>query len=239
MHIDGEGESTGTHESETGIRTSALKFWSSDPKSLIEEGSGYWRYIPVEGGASFLTWYDYRTRFGILGRALDLMIFRFWIGWATAWSFDRLRLWIEEAITPEASFKFAAIHAISRLGTAFVWLWQGIVPKLIFRDQDEQVMSIAAGLSVSMIPLIGWIEVLIGVCGIIFWRRRSYFYFNLAAMIVATAVISAFSPAYLAKAFNPIALNVAMALLSTAGWLTSAHLPTASKCQRKPREKSS
>jgi hypothetical protein len=41
LKISGEGESTGTREDVTGVRTSALSFWSSDPKSLIEEGSGY------------------------------------------------------------------------------------------------------------------------------------------------------------------------------------------------------
>lgn len=71
LQIAGQGESTGNREETTGLRTSALKFWSADPKSLIEEGSGYWQYIPTESGVRFLTWYDYRTRFGPLGRLFD------------------------------------------------------------------------------------------------------------------------------------------------------------------------
>src|SRR5438270_14099401 len=43
MRIDGEGESTGSKEDAAGARTSALRFWSDDGKSLIREGSGYWR----------------------------------------------------------------------------------------------------------------------------------------------------------------------------------------------------
>src|SRR5439155_26560914 len=93
LKIDGKGESTGTREDGTGIRTSALKFWSSDPKSLIKEGSGYWRYVPALGGVRFLTWYDYRTSCGLAGGLIDRIVFRPLIGWATAWSFDRLRLW--------------------------------------------------------------------------------------------------------------------------------------------------
>jgi len=38
LQIIGQGESTGSREEATGRRTSALKFWSADPKSLIEEG---------------------------------------------------------------------------------------------------------------------------------------------------------------------------------------------------------
>ena len=37
LHIDGHGESTGNREASTGLRTSALRFWSDDPKSLIGE----------------------------------------------------------------------------------------------------------------------------------------------------------------------------------------------------------
>src|ERR1700722_9169880 len=68
LKIEGEGESIGTREDAAGLRTSALKFWSADPKSLIAEGSGYWQYTPTAGGVRFLTWYDYHTRFGTAGR---------------------------------------------------------------------------------------------------------------------------------------------------------------------------
>jgi hypothetical protein len=45
-----------THLNRYGLCTSALKFWSTDPKSLIKEGSGYWQYIPTARGVRFLTW---------------------------------------------------------------------------------------------------------------------------------------------------------------------------------------
>ena len=41
LQISGEGESTAERNDLSGQRTSALKFWSKDPKSLIEVGSGY------------------------------------------------------------------------------------------------------------------------------------------------------------------------------------------------------
>jgi hypothetical protein len=64
LRIEGRGESMGGRDDITGLRTSSLKVWSSDEKSLIEEGSGYWQYVPTTDGVRFLTWYDYRTRFG-------------------------------------------------------------------------------------------------------------------------------------------------------------------------------
>ncbi len=153
LKIEGHGESTGTREDATGLRTSALKFWSSDPKSLIEHGSGYWKYIPVAGGVRFLTWYDYRTRFGPPGRLIDRLFFRPLIGWATAWSFDRLRLWMERDVPPGTSTRVAAIHAMTRLGIAFTWLWQGLMPKLLFPSLDERVMMEATGLPVTLVPV--------------------------------------------------------------------------------------
>src|SRR4029077_10396012 len=64
LEVAGEGESTGERNLSDGTRSSALRFWSNDPRSIIREGSGYWKYIPHADGVVFLTWYDYRTRFG-------------------------------------------------------------------------------------------------------------------------------------------------------------------------------
>ena len=46
LKIDGQGESVGERDGDGGARTSSLKFWSEDPKSLIKTGSGYWKYVP-------------------------------------------------------------------------------------------------------------------------------------------------------------------------------------------------
>ena len=92
MKVAGGGESTGTRDAHSGgERISALKFWSGDKKAIIREGSGYWKYIPLDGAITFLTWYDYHPRWGAMGVAIDRILFRPIMGWATAWSFDRLR----------------------------------------------------------------------------------------------------------------------------------------------------
>ena len=81
VRIQGAGESTGERNDSDGQRTSALKFWSDDRKSLIATGSGYWKYIPTGDGIRFITWYDYRTRFGTLGRFADWLLFvHYWVG---------------------------------------------------------------------------------------------------------------------------------------------------------------
>jgi hypothetical protein len=101
LKISGTGVSAGERTRPDDTRTSALRFSSPHPLSLIAEGSGYWRYVPDGDGVRFLTGYDYRPRWGAFGSLADRLVLRPLMGWATAWSFDRLRLWLERGITPE------------------------------------------------------------------------------------------------------------------------------------------
>lgn len=240
LRISGEGESTGERDDLSGQRTSALKFWSKDPKSLIEVGSGYWQYTPNENGIRFLTSYDYRTRFGPVGKIADALVFRPLIGWATAWSFDRLRLWIERGVPPEVSRDRALIYCLARLTLALIWLYHGVVPKLLYRDPEELRMLADAGVPVSrlwsFVSLFGWLEVGFAVILIIFWKARWPLWLTIAAMFAATLAVAINSPTYLTAAFNPLTLNLAVAALAAIGLLVAGNLPTARKCRRQPRE---
>jgi hypothetical protein len=118
LTVSGEGATTGDRTGRHGQRTSALTFWSDDPKSLIRRGSGYWKYIPTDDGVRFVTAYDYDVRFGAIGRALDRLLFRPLMGWATAWSFDRLRLWVETGQPPEAGLRRSVLYAAVASGLA-------------------------------------------------------------------------------------------------------------------------
>ncbi|MGW6202432.1 hypothetical protein ACWF9B_02070 [Streptomyces sp. NPDC055089] len=112
--VSGTGTAAGERHRPDGTRTSALRFASAHPLSLIAQGRGYWRYVPDrsgEAGIRFLTGYDYEPRWGRPGRFLDRYAFRPLMGWATAWSFDRLRLWCERGITPARSL----LHALAEL----------------------------------------------------------------------------------------------------------------------------
>lgn len=234
LKVAGEGESTGNREDATGVRTSALSFWSTDSKSLIEEGAGYWKYVPTRGGVRFLTWYDYRTRFGAVGRTIDKLLFRRVLGWATAWSFDRLRLRIENDLDPKIAFRLATIHACSRIAIALIWLWQGLVPKLLFHVSDERALLAASHLPATVVFAVGLVEIAISAYAILSWRRRWFFMFNISAMVLALLNVALVSPSYLAAAFNPVTLNLGMIALSIVGYLAAAEIPSASCCLRSP-----
>lgn len=112
--VAGAGTTLGERRRADGTRTSALRFASPDPRSPLLEGSGWWRYVPTTDGVRFLTGYDYRPRWGRVGEVLDRRVLRPWMGWATAWSFDRLRIWLEDGTPPEASLRRALADVTGR-----------------------------------------------------------------------------------------------------------------------------
>jgi hypothetical protein len=96
--LAGTGISLGERRRADGTRTSALRFTTPDRLSPLGDGRGYWRYVPTPNGVLFLTGYDYRPAWGLL----DGLGVRWLVGWMTAWSFDRLRIWAETGQPPEA-----------------------------------------------------------------------------------------------------------------------------------------
>ncbi|WP_404313342.1 SRPBCC family protein [Agrococcus terreus] len=95
--VQGVGISIGERAGADGSRTSALRFATDDPLSPIRSGRGYWRYVPDGDSVRFITGYDFEPG---MGRVVDLVA-RPLLGWATAWSFDRLRIWLERGEAPE------------------------------------------------------------------------------------------------------------------------------------------
>ena len=97
--IAGTGISLGERRRADGTRTSALRFTTRDRLSPLGDGRGYWRYLPTPDGVRFITGYDYHPGWG---RVADALGVRWLLGWMTAWSFDRLRIWAETGQPPEA-----------------------------------------------------------------------------------------------------------------------------------------
>ena len=238
LGVAGEGESVGQRDLADGSRSSALRFSSADPWSLIREGSGYWKYVPTADGIRFLTWYDYRVRFGGAGRLVDRLVFRPLMGWATAWSFDRLRLWLERGVNPATALRQALTHATARLAVAGVFAYQGLVPKLLVHHADELRMLREAGCPAKVVfgvlSLVGLAELLFAVGLLLCWRRRWPAVITLGLMIVATLGVGLRSPGYLLAAFNPVSLNLAVAALALVDLLNLRDLPTATRCLRTP-----
>ena len=114
LTVAGTGTTAGERYRPGATATSTLRFGSGHRLSPIRHGTGFWRYLPVSGGVRFVTGYDYVPGWGRYGHIADLAL-RPLLGWATAWSFDRLRLWLERGRSPRRSRNQALAEAVVRL----------------------------------------------------------------------------------------------------------------------------
>lgn len=219
LGVAGRGESLGIKE-KNGERTSVLKFWSAEWLSLIREGAGFWKYVPTANGLRFFTKYDYQTRGGWLGQVFDRLAFRPLIGWATAWSFDCLRLWLETGQRPAVSRRLALADWLTRATLGAVWVYQGMVPKLLFPDTGELAILQGAGFSAGaahrVAAGIGVGEILFGL---LFWllsarRLRPVYWVHLVGLLVLGAGALFSQPAVFVAPFNPLTLNASLMTLA-------------------------
>lgn len=241
IKVSGKGMSSGSHSKESGESTSALKFWSDEKISLIRTGSGYWKYIPHQQGTTFLTWYDYETRNGLAGRMIDKFIFRPLIGWATAWSFDSLRLWLDKEIHPKVARKLYLLFLLANFTIALSWLYHGIFPKLLHMETGELDMMKASGLfsgiEAEAVIGVGIGEILFGLSFLLFGRSKLLHLLNIIGLI-SLGITAFFAKAEIYNApFNPATTSFGIIALSVIMLGIRTFLPDAANCRRKPLKK--
>lgn len=234
LKVDGVGESIATKTAASGESTSVLKFWSDHPLSLIRTGAGYWKYRPDATGMKFFTGYDYETRWGLPGALLDKWFFRPMMVWATAWSFDRLKNWIEKDIHPARAMKSQATVSLASLVLGMIWIYQGLVPKLLFPHTGELEMMARSGLfhgrESAVLIWMGAGEILFGL-GLCVFQSRRFHWANLIALPALGAGALFSDPGVFLRPFNPLTFNLALMALSVAALLNAADLPKAAKCK--------
>ncbi|CAI6078514.1 DoxX-like family protein [Cohnella sp. JJ-181] len=239
LWIRGTGRSRAPAFSADGIRTSVLAFGTDHPLSLIGRGGGYWRYEPLPGGGvRFATRFDYSARFGRAGRWLDRLLFRPLFGWATAWSFDALRLWLDRGVPPAESMLRAKLHALSVAVLSLCWAYAGIVSKLLFPSASGELDMLRAagwfsGGEATLVAALGACELLLaGLVALV--RRPGLLLAQAIAACALTAVGIAGTPALLYSPFNPLVLTLIMLAATAAARWTRDGIPSAKRCRRRP-----
>lgn len=233
--VSGWGESIASVADEQ-ARTSSLKFGCEHPISLIRKGSGYWKYTQTPNGIAFETGYNYDTRWGALGAVLDKLVYRPMMGYATAWSFDRLRLWLEQGIDPALSIHRALVHTVARISLAFIFAWHGLIPKLIVRHPHELRLIEESGFTPDaaqrLLTITGYFEVVFAIVLLLLWRVR--WIYVLAGSGLVTLLIAAIRAdrGVITEPFTPITLTAAMLGLCVLGWFACVDLPSARRCAR-------
>ncbi|WP_028776252.1 DoxX-like family protein [Shimazuella kribbensis] len=243
VKIAGWGKSIGTHNKQNGSKTSSLHFGTNQKISPITEGRGYWRYLPTNNGTTFLTQYDYEVRYGLIGKLLDLL-FRPVMGWATALSFDVLKRWIEKGETPRTQYVRFFSNTIVTMLFFFVWLYHGLVPKIIIQHHKEISMfsnltSLKGATAANLVGLVGLLEILFAFAWLLYRKKRHLLVFQLILFPLLT--ISAFvtNPPIATDPFNPITFNTSLWALSLIGFLLAHDLPSSKSCRRSRKGDSS
>src|SRR5262245_42336607 len=111
-----------------------------------------------------------------------------------------------------------SIHSVARCGLAFVFIYHGLVPKLLSRHADEIAMLRDAGVStersISGVLIFGVTEVAFSLLLLVFWRQRWPLFICIAAMCLGLIGIIMHSPRFLNAAFNPVSLNATVVCLA-------------------------
>ena len=127
-----------------------------------------------------------------------------------------MRRWL--AWDPQIAPRQFVGYTLARLGVAFVWIWHGLVPKLIFDHPDESVMLTDVGIAperaAQLVRAAGVGEVLFGLVVLAAWRWRVPLWITAAVMVFATIGVTVGSPRFLTAAFNPVTLNFQLFLLA-------------------------
>ena len=187
---------------------------------------------------NFSTKFDYQTRFGKIGAWFDHLIFRPLFGAATAWSFDVLRLWLEKNIPPRVSLERTLIHWISVMLLALLWMYQGIVPKLLFPEAGElEVLKHTGffpGWEHGVLIALGLIEIALGCLTIKHHTRKGVYTLQIVMLCFLTVGAVLGQPELLQAPFNPLTLTLAMIGLCMTACLSRIYLPSARHCRRQP-----
>jgi hypothetical protein len=57
--------------------------------------------------------------------------------WATAWSFDCLKNWIEKGLHPKQAVNAQLSVFLINFTLGIIWIFQGLIPKILFTYTGE------------------------------------------------------------------------------------------------------
>ncbi len=114
----------------------------------------------------------------------------------------------------------AISHALLsiQITLAVLWIYQGLVPKVIYKVIEEQQFWEFTGIQFlsipSLIQLSGVGEIIFGILFLIFRQSKVLHYLNIMAMLFFIVVVAVVYPHHFVQGFNPFIMNTAMAALS-------------------------
>ena len=108
---------------------------------------------------------------------------------------------------------------VARIALALVFIWHGLVPKILWLSPDELAMIQAHNL-----PAPEWVARIAGLAEIILgflllWRRQRWPLLLAGVLLIGLLLdVALFSPHLLLQAFNPLSTNLAALALCWLAW---------------------
>lgn len=234
VRFNGEGEIKDLVRHADDVWSYTVRFWSVNGKSFIRSGTSNWHYS-VAGEQVYLgTDLDYDVRHGFIGELTDRLVMRPLLGWATAWSFDCLRLWLEEGIPPAVSFGRYVGHAVGNCTVAAIWLYQALIIALFAMRGPTDMPAMLQPLAANATVLLAGLAIASALFGVlfVFLGSRVLHTVNVALVLFALVVTLLLAPGLFLQFFNPVVWAAAMIAISTMTLLNAENIVQARRCRR-------
>ena len=91
---------------------------------------------------------------------------------------------------------------------AVLWIYQDLIPKVLYKAQDEQYIWQQQGfdelISLILMQFSGYIEIIFGVLFLIFKQSKILHFLNILGMLGLSLLIAVIDIRYFQHAFNPL-----------------------------------
>lgn len=125
--------------------------------------------------------------------------------------------------------KITHINMVSRVTLAFIFIYHGLVPKIIWLSSVEVSLTNAHnfGLSAELISTIaGVMEILLGLSIVLLRKSLAPIYISIIMLVVLLVDVALVMPMLLVDAFNPVTINVASIVIGYIIVITQHNLTT-------------
>lgn len=122
------------------------------------------------------------------------------------------------------------INSIARYTLAFVFVYHGLVPKILWLSPIEASLSNAHNLdAVVASPLAGVLEIILALSILLFKNSLIPVYFAITLLIVFLLDVMVIMPSLLIEAFNPVTINLASIVIAYFVCITHTHAKSYNK----------
>ena len=118
----------------------------------------------------------------------------------------------------------STIHLSARYTLAFIFIYHGLVPKILWLSPVEVSLTNAHNLDAAVIsPIAGMFELLLGLSIVLFKRSLKPIYLAVVLLFALLLDVMLIMPGLLIEAFNPVTINVASIMIAYFICITHKH----------------